>query len=233
MIGSKNTKTPSTQEHLEIEDIRDGFVVLKNGIVSVVLEVNALNFDLLSEKEQDTKILHFAALLNSLNFVFQIVVRTELTDTTDYIEKLRAYQQKVISDALKTQIEIYINFINNLTYNKDVLDKTFYMVIPESPSIVEKTSFVKQLFGKKNKITNIKSILDYVKPRLTPKADNIIKQFKNIGLVAKKLDTDSLIRLYYSMYDPDRTGVTKLQLSTTEYTSSLVQTKLTKPNETT
>jgi hypothetical protein len=193
-----------------------------------VLEVNALNFDLLLAQEQDIKIMQFAALLNSLNFVFQIVIRTELTDTTDYIDKLRAYAQTQISDALKNQIEIYINFINNLTINKDVLDKTFYIVIPESPSVVEKTSFVKQIFGKKNKITNIKSILDYVKPRLTPKGDNISKQFKNIGLNAKRLDTDGLIRVYYSMYDPDKTGISKLKLSTTEFTSSLVQPKVSK-----
>ena len=146
MPNNPNTRIPSTQEHLEIEDIRDGFVVLKSGIVSKVLEVNALNFDLLSDEEQDVKIMHFAALLNSLNFLFQIVVRTELTDTTGYVEKLRAYQFKQISDALKRQIEIYINFINNFTFNKDILDKTFYMVVPESPSIVEKTSFIKQVF---------------------------------------------------------------------------------------
>jgi len=228
MPAAISPKIPSTQEHLEIEDIRDGFVILKNGVVSSLLEVNALNFDLLSAEEQDIKIMHFAALLNSLNFVFQIVVRTELTDTTEYIDKLRVYAQTQISDSLKNQIEIYINFINNLTINKDVLDKTFYIVIPESPSIVEKTSFVKQLFGKKSKITNIKSILDYVKPRLIPKGDNIMKQFKNIGLNAKRLDTDSLIRLYYSMYDPDKTGISKLKLSTTEFTSGLVQPKINK-----
>jgi len=228
MPTAMSPKIPSTQEHLEIEDIRDGFVILKNGVVSSLLEVNALNFDLLSAEEQDIKIMHFAALLNSLNFVFQIVVRTELTDTTEYIDKLRVYAQTQISDSLRNQIEIYINFINNLTINKDVLDKTFYMVIPESPSIVEKTSFVKQLFGKKSKITNIKSILDYVKPRLIPKGDNIMKQFKNIGLNAKRLDTDALIRLYYSMYDPDKTGISKLKLSTTEFTSGLVQPKINK-----
>jgi hypothetical protein len=228
MAGSILSKIPSTQEHLEIEDIRDGFVILKNGMVSIVLEVNALNFDLLSAEEQDIKIMQFAALLNSLNFVFQIVIRTELTDTTDYIDKLRVYAQTQISDELKNQIEIYINFINNLTINKDVLDKTFYVVIPESPSVVEKTSFVKQIFGKKNKITNIKSILDYVKPRLNPKGENIIRQFKNIGLIAKRVDTDGLIRVYYSMYDPDKTGISKLKLSTTEFTSSLVQPKVTK-----
>lgn len=214
---------PSTQQHLEIEDIRDDLVILKNGMVSVVVEVNAINFDLLSEKEQDVKIMQFAALLNSLDFPFQIVVKTERTDVTSYVDKLRNYKEKQISEALKKQIEIYINFITNLTANKEVLDKSFFVAIPESASIVQKTSAVKQLFGKKEKITNLKSILESVKPKLYPKRDHIVKQFKNIGLQAHPMNNDALIRLYYSMYDPDKSGIGKLQLATTEFTSSLVQ----------
>lgn len=222
-LFSSNTTIPSTQQHLEIEDIRDDLVILKNGMVSVVIEVNALNFDLLSEKEQDVKIMQFAALLNSLDFPFQIVVKTEKTDVTNYVDKLRAYKEKQISEALKKQIEIYINFITNLTANKEVLDKSFYVAIPESATIVQKTSAVKQMFGKQEKITNLKGILESVKPKLYPKRDHIVKQFKNIGLQAFPLNNDGLIRLYYSMYDPDKSGISKLKLSTTEFTSSLVQ----------
>ena len=58
---------PSTQQHLAIEDIRDDLVILKNGMISLILEVNALNFDLLSEKEQDVKIMNFAGLLRQMN----------------------------------------------------------------------------------------------------------------------------------------------------------------------
>lgn len=216
---------PSTQQHLAIEDIRDDLVILKNGMISLVLEVNALNFDLLSEKEQDIKIMNFAALLNSLEFPFQIVIRTERTDITNYIDRLSVYREKQISEALKKQIDIYIQFINNLTANKDVLDKTFYVVIPETGSVVQKTSGIKQLFGKKERIINITSILDEVKPRLIPKRDHFIKQFKNIGLTAFQLDNERLIRLYYSMYDPDKMGVSKLQLATTQFTSSKIENK--------
>lgn len=217
---------PSTQQHLEIEDIREDLVILKNGMVSVVIEVNALNFDLLSEREQDIKIMQFAALLNSLDFPFQIVIKTERTDVTNYIDKLKAYKEKQISEALKRQIEIYIDFISNITANKEVLDKSFFVVIPESATMVQKTSAVKQLFGKKEKITNIKSILENVKPKLFPKRDHLVRQFKNIGLTATPLGADALIRLYYSMYDPDKTGISKLQLATTEFTSSMVQPKV-------
>ncbi len=218
LFGSSTT--PSTQQHLAIEDIRDDLVILKNGMISLVLEVNALNFDLLSEKEQDIKIMSFAGLLNSLEFPFQIVIRTERTDISTYLDRLRIYREKQISDALKRQIDIYMQFIQNLTANKDILDKTFYVVIPETGSVVQKTSSVKQFFGKKEKIINVNSIMDEIKPRLYPKRDNFIKQFKNIGLTAFQLDNDRLIKLYYSMYDPDKLGVSKLQLKTTQYTSS-------------
>jgi hypothetical protein len=227
-MGLFSNVIPSTQEHLEIEDIRDDLVVLKNGMISLVCEVNALNFDLLSDEEQDIKIMHFAALLNSLDFQFQIVVKTERTDITNYIDKLRVYREKQISEALKKQIDIYIQFINNLTANKEVLDKKFYVIIPEAGMVIERTSLMKQLFGKKDRITNIKNILETVKPKLYPKRDHIIKQFKNIGLNAAQLDNDRLIRLYYAMYDPDKTGISKLKLSTTEFTSGIVQPKIIK-----
>lgn len=220
MAVVNTNRTPSTQQHLAIEDIRDDLVILKNGMVSLVLAVNALNFDLLSEKEQDSKILTFANLLNSLDFPFQIVVKTERTDISAYLERLKIYKEKQISEALKRQIEIYMQFIVNLTANKDILDKSFYVVIPESGGLVQKTSGIKIFFGREEKIVNSTNILDYVKPKLYPKRDHFIKQFKNLGLNAYQLNNDGLIRLYYSMYDPDRMGVAKLQLNTTQYTSS-------------
>lgn len=224
-MGLFSSGIPSTQDHLEIEDIREDLVILKNGMISVVVQINAINFELLSEKEQDLKIMQFGALLNSLDFPFQIVVKTQRTDVTAYIDKLKAYREKQIADALKKQIGIYIDFINNITANKEVLDKNFYVVIPESASVIKRTSAVKQFFGKEEKITNIQEILDAVQPKLYPKRDHLVSQFKNIGLMAAPLDNDGLIRLYYSMYDPDKTGLSKLRLSTTEFTSSIVQPK--------
>ncbi len=221
-MGLLSTSTISTQEHLEIEDIRDDLVILKNGNVSLVLETTALNFELLSEKEQDGKILSFAGLMNSLNFQMQIVIRTERTDLSEYIEKLHLYRQQQISNALRRQIDIYIKFINNLTFNTEVLDKRFFVVIPEVVTEVQRTSFVKQLFGKKIKITNIKSILERVKPKIYPKRDHLIKQFKRMNIVARQLTRDELIRVYYSMYDPDKAGLSKLELSPSDFTSSIV-----------
>ncbi|MBM3205847.1 hypothetical protein FJZ41_03315, partial [Candidatus Shapirobacteria bacterium] len=55
----------STQDHLEIEDIKDDLVILKDGSCALVLSTTAINFGLLSEKEQEATIYAYAALLNS------------------------------------------------------------------------------------------------------------------------------------------------------------------------
>lgn len=209
----------STQDHLEVEDIRDGLVLLRDGRISLVLETNALNFDLLSEQEQDTRIKNFAALLNSLNFQMQIIVMTERSDLTAYVDRLEKYKNRQISKPLIKQIEIYIKFIKNLTYNREVLDKRFFVVIPEVIGAVQRTSMVKQIFGKRVTITNKKALFEKAKIQLNPKRDHLIKQFKKMGLDAKPLGTEELIRLYYSMYAPDRLGSGKLELKTTELTS--------------
>lgn len=209
----------STQDHLEIEDIRDGLVLLRDGRISLVLETNALNFDLLSEPEQDTRIKNFASLLNSLNFQLQIIVMTERSDLTAYIERLSKYKNRQISKPLIRQIEIYMKFIKNLTYNREVLEKRFFVVIPEVIGQVQRTSMVKQIFGKKISITNKKALFEKAKLQLYPKRDHLRKQFKKMGLEAKPMNTEELIRLYYSMYTPDRLGSGKLELKTTELTS--------------
>jgi hypothetical protein len=219
-MGLFNPKTPSTQEHLEIEDIKEDLVILKNGMVSLVMEVSSINFDLLSEREQEIKILGFTGVLNSLDFQIQIVIKTERTDITNYLDKLKVYRERQISNALKRQIDIYMRFITNLAINKEVLAKKIYVVIPEIIGEIQRTSMVKQIFGKPVRITNTRPLLEKSKPRLFPKRDHLIKQLKRIGLTAKQLQNDQLVRLYYTMYDPDKLGSSKLQLSTSEYTAS-------------
>ncbi|MEI7578733.1 MAG: hypothetical protein WCJ58_01685 [bacterium] len=219
----------STQEHLEIEDVIDDLVVLKSGMVSLVMKTTALNFELLSEKEQDAKILSFAGLLNSLNFQMQIVIKTERTDVSSYIERLKEYRSTQISKALQKQIDIYINFINNLTRNREVLAKHFYVVIPEVIGEVQRTSLIKQLFGKKTKIINKHSLVERAKVQLYPKRDHLTKQFKKMGLIASQLNKQELVRLYYTMYDPDKLGTEHLDLTTNEITTSLITQKTNSP----
>lgn len=212
-MGVFDPKQISTQDHLDIEDIRDNLVVLKNGKVSLVIETTSLNFDLLSGIEQDTSIGTFAGLLNSLNFPIQIVIRTQRTDISKYLTLLDQYKQTVLANQpLTQQISIYQEFINALTANTQILNKRFYAVIPSLTTTAVKTPFLKQLLGQREQIINIQQVIEKAKVELFPKRDHMIKQFANMGLAAKQLTNEDLIKLYYSVYEPDRTGVEMLNL---------------------
>src|SRR4030067_3731956 len=103
----KPEKIASTQEHLDIEDIRDDVVILKNGNAATVLQTTAVNFDLLSETEQDAMIFSFAALLNSLTFPIQILVRTKRMDIYNYLARVTAAKHSTHNESLAVQIEKY------------------------------------------------------------------------------------------------------------------------------
>lgn len=226
-MGLFDPRHISTQQHLDIEDIRDNYVILKNGKVSIVIETTSLNFDLLAGREQDARIFTFASLLNALQFPIQIVIRTQQTDTSKYLALLEDYKRRVAATPLLQQVEIYQTFIRNLTDNTQILNKRFYVIIPSVTSApVVKTNPLKTLFGKQERIVNVEQLLEKAKAELTPKRDAIVKQLDNMGLYAKQLENDELIKLYYSIYEPDKVGLDVMQIREDALQGAVVNTQV-------
>jgi len=217
---------PTTQSHLDIEDIREDLVILKNGNIAMVIETTSLNFELLSEDEQDARILSFASLLNALNFTLQIVIRTERRDVNDYLDKLVSHMNAQTSPALRRQMEIYINFVQNLTTKAEVLKKRFFLVVSTNyPTLSSSPSIIDIFLPKPRTVDASKNILraqDY----LNPKREFLVKQFKKMGITAQQLNTNQLIQLFYDIYDPDKVGVRRVNVAD-DYTKEVVEPLLT------
>ena len=200
--------TASTQDHLAIRDIRDDLIINRNGSVAMVIQTSAINFDLLAEYEQDNKILAFAGLLNSLNFRIQIMIRTKRIDITNYITYLQSQEKQAMSEGLKKQLNIYTKFVKNLIVQNDVLDKSFFIVVPyHTGTIVPTTTLIK---GKKSKEEEEKNqniqtdqLIEKAKIFLFPKIDHIIKQLGRMGLFGHQLTTKELITEFYTIYNPE------------------------------
>lgn len=204
---------PSTQQHLDIADVQDDLAILKNGVVTLILETTSLNFDLLSEREQDSRILSFIGVLNSLNFHIQIVIRTQRTDLRDYVELLRDQKRRHVTEGLRKQMDVYIKFIKNLTVTNEVLEKRFFIVIPSSSGVSLKSGFFKRLFGKNDTGVNVMRAVEKAKPRLYPRRDHLIKQLKKMGLFARQLNSSEIVRLFHRIYNSDRGGIDELKLN--------------------
>jgi hypothetical protein len=216
---------PSTQHHLDIAKIKNDLAVLKNGVVSLILETTSLNFDLLSEREQDVKILTFAGLLNSLSFHIQITIKTQRTDLSDYVELLKEQKTRQISEGLRRKMEIYIEFIKNLTVTNEVLEKRFFITIPSSSGVSLKPGVFKKLFGGKDEVVNVDSAIDKAVVKLYPRRDHIVKQLKKMGLFARQLSSSELMKLFYGIYNPEQRGLEKLQLTMADVDAPIIETK--------
>jgi len=200
----------STQDALSIEDIRDDLAILKDGSAALILKVNAINFSLLSEKEQNAIIYAYAGLLNSLNFSIQIMIRSQKKDITGYLSLLEKAKANQLNPLLKDLISKYQVFIKETVTRAEILDKKFYLVIPFSAlelgaGQVASSVFDRFTIGKKKakKTLDIDQVVEKAKTSLEPKKDHLIRLLGRIGLMAQQLTTNELIRLFFRIYNPD------------------------------
>lgn len=197
----------STQEHLNIEDIQDNLVILKNGACCLILQITAINFGLLSEVEQDAIIYAYAGLLNSLTFPIQITIRSKKKDISSYLNLLAEQEKKLKKPALKEQLKKYRAFVEETVKKNEVLDKKFYISIPFSSLELGITSALSQTFKPKKGLPHPKSyILEKAKINLYPKKDHLTRQADRLGLRSKQLNTQELLELFYNVYNPESVG---------------------------
>lgn len=199
--------TSSTQEHLEVRDIVDDIVITSTGTAALLIQTTAVNFDLLSEYEQDNKIYAFAGLLNSLNFPVQILIKTNRIDITHYVNYLKAQNERAMSPGLKKHLEIYTLFIQNLIVQNDVLDKKFYFVLYYNPiASITSAGMLKQGGNDAKVETEISKLVERGKIFLYPKRDHVLKQINRMGLSGHQLVNAELMELFYNIYNPSDNG---------------------------
>ena len=200
----------TTQSELPIADITDNMVVFKDGGAAIVMESTSLNFGLLSEKEQQAVVYAYAALINSLSFSIQILVRSQRKDISNYLSYLREAANKIINPKLRIVMASYTSFISEIVKKKNVLGKRFFVVIPFSPlelgvskSFATVTSrgplpYPKSYIIKKSQIV------------LLPRRDHLIRQAGRLGITLKQLTNNELVELYYDYYNPKPPLPTKI-----------------------
>lgn len=212
-----NDVTPiraTTQEFLELEDIKDDLVLVRDGSCVLIIETTAVNFGLLSEKEQEALIYAYSGLLNSLSFPIQLYLRSKHKDISQYLKRLEEAELKQTNPVLAERIQKYRDFITTTVKERNVLDKKFYLVIPFSP-LEFGASNVKGLVGGKGLPFPKNTILERAKTVLTPKRDHLLRQLNRLGLKGTHLTTTKLIDLFHDIYNQganfvpvDVTGIT-------------------------
>lgn len=240
-IGSNSTvpqvtENPiSTQSTLMISELRDGVVIMKDGSFRAVVACQSINFDLMSETEREGVEYSYQNFLNSLNFTVQILLRSQRVDIGPYIERLSNIRRNNDNMLLGVLMDDYINFIDILSQEANIMDKSFFIVIPyyssaDAERLVDQTKNLFKGFSKKQTVTRInRDTYNKAVEELNNRVESVVSGLFNIGIQSVRLNTRELAELYYNFNNPD-TAVREPLVDFTKLATTYVR-KGEKPNE--
>ncbi len=201
----------STQSTLQLSEVRDSMVIMIDGSYRAVVACKSINFDLMSDREREGVEYSYQNFLNSLNFPIQILVRSQRVDIGPYIEKLVDTRRSQDNMLLGVLMDDYINFIDALSQEANIMEKSFYIVIPFFPKgdtanfVEQGKGFFGKLFAKpQNTVTHIDAATyQKAKDEIKNRVDSVTAGLFQLGVQSGQLDTKSLGELYYNQYNPD------------------------------
>ncbi len=205
--------TPSTQKYLPMREIRNDTVIMRDGTLRAVLLVSSINFFLKSNDEQQGIIQGYMQFLNSFDFPMQIVIQSRKFDPSKYLANLEKLEVAQTNDLLKLQMSDYRQFVKELVQLGNIMDKKFFLVIPYDPVGDAKRGFIsklKSLFAAPSDIVLGKEQFMQRKHALDQRVDNVMASLQSLSLNAVRLDTQSLIEVFYTIYNPDTSPQEKL-----------------------
>jgi len=205
--------TTSTQQYLDIAEIRDDCVILKDGTLRAVVLVSSINFALKSEDEQNAIIYGYMGFLNAFDFPLQIVLQSRKLDIDSYLENLKKIEKEQSNELLKVQIAGYREYVKELIEIGDIMTKRFFVVVPYNPATDKGKGFFKRL-GELFRVASIINLREDTfkkyKNELYMRVSHVMGQLTGLGLSTVPLDTQGLIELYYNIYNPEAAKSQKL-----------------------
>ncbi len=189
----------TTQNFIEIEDIKDDILLMKDYSASIVIEIGAVNFWLLSQEEQASIIYAYGSLLNSLSFPVEILILSKKIDISSYIEYLDNKIKIQQNELIKKRLETYKEFVKNIVKKNTVLEKRFFFTVPFTPLELG-------VSGVNARGLNKEYVISRAKTSLYPKRDHLLRLLAKVGLRATVLQKQELTDLFYNLYNPSSTG---------------------------
>lgn len=203
---SRNKIKVSTQQYLDIAEIKDDTIVMKDGTLRSVLLVSSINFALKSEDEQDAVIESYIRFINNLSFTLEIVIQSRELDIENYLEYLKEKEKEQLNKLLKIQTADYIQYIQELTSLGKIMNKRFYVIIPYDPLTDKRKNFFSLISEALRPATIIKlkdKTFKTYQEMLDRRVESVAGGLESMGVAVVRLDTQSLIELYYKTYNPE------------------------------
>jgi hypothetical protein len=203
-MAKKDKIHSTTQDFTDILDIVEDIVHFKGKNACCVLEISSVNFFLLSADEQNARIYGYMSLINSLSFAIQILIVSKRIDMGNYLKLLDQKIDNLQNPKMKEHLAMYRQFIDELVKNEGLLDKKIYIVVPYSYLESSMTAVGATPQGQKpRQASSGGPFAEQAKNALVSKRAVIQAQVERMGLAARPLSHEELIKLYYELFNND------------------------------
>ena len=196
----------ATQEFVPIEEIRDGIVILKDGGLRAILMASSINFALKSEDEKAAVLFQFQNFLNSLDFSVQLFIQSRNLDIRPYIQTLEERLKAQVNDLMRIQVSEYIGFVKNFTESSNIMSKSFFIVVPYNPSVLNiKQGVLSKFTGKKNSKDKARERcrrFEENRTQLQQRVASVEQGLTRTGVRIVQLGTEEVVELLYKMFNP-------------------------------
>lgn len=213
----KGSPAVSTQLYLNIAEIKDNVVILKNGGLRAILQTSSVNFNLKSEDEQNGIIFAYQSFLNSIDFPIQISIQSRKLDIDKYIDNVKETAAKHESQLLKEQTLEYGDYIQKLVEYADIMEKNFYVVVPFDPYRSQDLNVVSKFMQQISAQDSVEAIkrrhheFDELNKHLTERVNAVKAGLEGCNLRAVQLTTPQLVELFYKIYNPETSHNEKIE----------------------
>lgn len=209
--AARRDNANSSQHSLLLSELRDSMVIMKDGSFRAVVACKSINFDLMSESEREAVEYSYQNFLNSLNFTVQILIRSQRVDIAPYIDRLVDLRRQNDNMLLGVLMDDYINFIDVLSQEANIMDKSFFIVIPyytdkdAEKALEQSKNFFKTFTKDKTPaVTRIdRATYDKAVTEINNRVETVISGLFQIGVQSVRLNTKELGQLYYNFNNPD------------------------------
>lgn len=222
----------TTQNSLLFSEMRENMIIMSDGSFRAVVQCQSINFDLMSKREREGIEFSYQNFLNSLYFPVQVLIRSRRVDIGPYLDRLMEIRRGQDNMLLNVLMDDYISFIDVLAQEANIMDKSFYIVVPYYPAgdLTAMKQQAKGLFdsffsGKKDAtVTKIDQVAyEKAKDEIKNRVDAVMSGLFQMGVKSNQLSTKQLGELFYSSYNPDTAAREPLTLDPQDLATTYVR----------
>lgn len=144
-----------------------------------ILQVNTVNFSLMSEEDKDALIEGFKAFLNGLSFPIQILIKNRPYRLDEYLQSMEAVQGDLAEVARD-----HADFVRQLASRRALVKRMFYIIVPADAATAK----------------NRTEALITAQTQLRLRTEETLRQLERLGLTGHRLTNKEILNLYQSCF---------------------------------